>query len=1021
MRKQILLIAILLAMAPFFTFGQSSGKIVGVVKDAKSGELLPGVNISIEGTTYGAATDVDGYYVILNVPVGVYQLRASFIGYTELVQKGIRVSAGVTTEANFSLEETAIEGQAVVITAQRPLVEKHVTQSITLVTSEQLESLPIRGFNNVIATSNSVVVQNNEIYIRGGRSDEVGYYIDGASAVDPLTNTQSLYIIQEAVEELQVLAGGYNAEFGGANSGIIKTELKTGGTKYNFSLDYQTDDFSKTGEKFLGTYAYGHKYAIGTFSGPLLSNKARLFIAAENAYKRDRQVRFSEGFTFTNLKDLNSGEVIPIYSYPSGFTPQRRENQWAAQGTLLFDFSPVQFRLSGSWSDREQQFNSFRHDADRAARPNTPMLNVLNDRTFNDVFNNLLLSGKLTYVISPTSLVEGAVSFFNSKLDREDSYLGNEWWKWFDSTAVSNATNGEVTYMNRWEPKDDYLFNGIPFARRGDPYRAYRQHNQNYIGGALSWVTQAGRHHEIKLGGDLRSYKLRRFALGDVSAMRLLAQEADKLGMDTYTYLTSKDPATGNYYISPISWISNSVPDNYGYDVWGREADSDQYIEITNPDQTKSVVKVADAPRKPLFGSFYIQDKIEYNDLILNIGLRYDRFDSDSRRLKDPENITEDEQTNQIKEENWEDSPVFQQISPRLGFSFPVSDRTVFYMQYGKFVQMPELETMFAGSQRYNYEYLAGGFSFQNPSGYGLDPIRTTSYEIGFRQQIGSYAAFDIAGFYRNVRGQVQVDKVFATLGSFNILRNSDFATTKGFELSLSLRRIQRLQAQLNYTLQNAEGTASTRTTHIATIEQANSPRPTVINPLDYAQTHRGAISLDYRFGQNDGGIFLQNLGANLLFTFNSGHPFTLSQSTVGQANAYTSGTDYMNDPRSRIALEEVGGSTTPAVWNVDLRLDKAINLMRGLQATIYMRVQNLFNTKNTINVFQATGNAEDDGFYNNPSVPQRNAYLQAYGEDWLKMYEAINIKNGQAYWDQLGLQLYGNPRQIFFGIKFNY
>lgn len=1025
MAKQILLIAILLAMVPFFVFGQSSGKIVGVAKDAKSGELLPGVNISIEGTTYGAATDVDGYFVILNVPVGVYEVRASFIGYTDLVLKGIRVSAGVTTEQNFSLEETAIEGQAVVVTAQRPLVEKHVTQSVALVTSEELENIPIRGFNNVIATQNSVVVQDNQIYIRGGRPDEVGYYIDGAAAVDPLTNTQSIYVIQEAVEEFQVLAGGYNAEFGGANSGIIKTEMKTGGSKYNFSVDFQTDDFASTGDKFLGTYSYGHKYTIGTLSGPIAGNKVRFFVAAENAYKRDRTVRFSEGFTLTNLvdrntlnPDVNAGhpDIIEKYEYPDGFTPQRKEDQWAIQGTLLFDFSPLQFRMSGSWSDRSQQFNSFRDDIDGANRLETPMLNVLNQRTFDDVFTNLLLSGRLTYVISPTSLLEGTVSYFNSVLDREDSYFGNEWWKWFDSTAVAGATNGEVTYKNRWAPKEDYLFNGFPFARNGDPYRAYRRQDQSYIGGALNWVTQAGRHHEIKIGGDVRSYTLRRIVISNANAMALVGRGADQAGMDPYTYLTSINPATGNYYVDPIQWVPNAVPNNYGYDIWGREADEDQFLDVGQDTE----LKIADAPRQPLFTSAYVQDKIEYNDLILNIGLRYDRFDSDAPRLRDPENVEVDLSTGQLLESNWVDSPVFEQVSPRLGFSFPVSDRTVFYMNYGKFVQLPELETMFAGSQRRNYEYVASGFSFQNPVGYGIDPIRTTSYEVGFRQQIGTFAAFDVAGFYRNVKGQVQVDKLFGTVYTFNILRNSDFATTKGLELSLNLRRIQRLQAQLNYTLQNAEGTASTRTTHIAAIEQATQ-RPTVINPMDYAQTHRGSVMLDYRFGQNDGGPILQNLGANLLFTFNSGHPYTFSQSTVGQANAYTSGTNYMLDPRSRVALEEVGGSTTPMNWNMDFRLDKSFGLVKGLEATVYLRVLNLFNTQNTINVFQATGNAEDDGFYNNPGFAQRQSYLQTYGEDWLKTYEAINIKNGQAYWDELALQLYGNPRQIFLGIKLNY
>nr|NIU01007.1 TonB-dependent receptor [Nitrosopumilaceae archaeon]NIV13020.1 TonB-dependent receptor plug domain-containing protein [Fodinibius sp.]NIX61609.1 TonB-dependent receptor plug domain-containing protein [Nitrosopumilaceae archaeon] len=267
MKKRILFLLIIFLSAPFYLFGQSSGKIVGVVKDDATGEPLPGVNIIIEGTTLGAATDIDGYYVILNVPVGVYNVRANFVGYTNVVKEGVRISANVTEEVNFNLEETTVEGEAVIVSGQRPLVEKHVTQSVSLVTSEDLQSTPVRGLQSIVALQNSVIVQDDNIHIRGGREEEVGYYLDGASAIDPISNTQAVYVIQEAVEEYQVLAGGYTAEFGGANSGIIRTELKTGTPDYNFSLDFQTDKFADEGEEFLGTPSFRHHVGTATLSG----------------------------------------------------------------------------------------------------------------------------------------------------------------------------------------------------------------------------------------------------------------------------------------------------------------------------------------------------------------------------------------------------------------------------------------------------------------------------------------------------------------------------------------------------------------------------------------------------------------------------------------------------------------------------------------------------------------------------------------------------------------------------------
>jgi hypothetical protein len=1002
-KTKVLLLAIMLAFAPFYLFAQSSGKIVGVVKDKASGEPLPGVNISLDGTQYGAATDVDGFYVILNVPVGVYDVRASFVGYGEVVQTGVRVTADKTTEVNFTLEEATIEGQAVVITAEKPLVEKYTTQSVSLVTSEDLENIPVRGFNDVIATQNSVVVQDGNIHIRGGRDDEVGFYIDGASSVNPLSNTQSLYIIQEAVEEFQVLAGGYTAEFGGANAGIIRTELKTGSKDFKASIDFQTDKFASEGEKFLDTYSYRHHTGVATLSGPLFGDKVRFFVAGENTFKGDRAVRFSKGF---DLVQLNGGplidqrstaganpDTINSYVYPDGFTPKQEEDLWALQGTLSFDLSPLTVRLSASYSDRTRQHVSglgfFR----------TPMLDVLNNRFLESQFTNLLVSTKFTYVVNPKTIAEATVSFFNSEFNYSDSYFGEDWLKWYDSTAVAQHTNGAVAYRNAYRPRDPYFFSGFSFARDGDPVNNYTLRKQNYVGFALNLTSQMGRHHEVKFGGDYRGYKLRQFIVTP-SAISLL-------GDNNVTDI--KD-------IPKNAWVSNALPNNYGYDIYGNEADVDKF---------EDGVKVSQKPYEPVFAAFYVQDKIEYNDLIINAGLRYDYFDSKGRKFKDingPIETIVDANTNQLLDDAFVDLDAFQHVSPRLGFSFPVTEKTVFYMQYGKFVQMPELETIYAGNSALSRQMVNPRFSFQNPFGLGLEPVRTTSYEIGFRQQISSVAAFDITGFYRNIKGQVQVDRVEPTNGltPFNTLVNSDFATTKGMEFSLNLRRVNRIQAQLNYTLTQAEGTGSSRTSAVGALER-ETPRPTVISPLDYEQTHRGSVILDYRFGSEEGGPVFKNFGANMLIRFNSGHPYTFAKSEVGQSDAYASGVDYMTDPRSRRALEPVGSSRTPWNYNFDLRLDKTFKLMEDLQATVYMRVNNLFNTKNVINVYDATGLADDDGFYNNPNIEQRNSYLQQYGESWLNFYKTINIENGQAYWDLLGRELYGHPRQIFFGVKLSY
>ncbi|MEJ2537704.1 MAG: carboxypeptidase-like regulatory domain-containing protein, partial [Calditrichia bacterium] len=136
----------ILLLIPITIFAQSSGKLAGVVVDKSTGEPLPGVNVILEGTTQGSSTDIDGYYVILNVPVGVYTMRANYIGYKDYVVQNVRVSAGITTEINFSLEPTTLElEEAIVVTAERPLVEKNITSSVSLLTSKEIENVPVRG------------------------------------------------------------------------------------------------------------------------------------------------------------------------------------------------------------------------------------------------------------------------------------------------------------------------------------------------------------------------------------------------------------------------------------------------------------------------------------------------------------------------------------------------------------------------------------------------------------------------------------------------------------------------------------------------------------------------------------------------------------------------------------------------------------------------------------------------------------------------------------------------------------
>jgi len=313
-RRFVLLTLFLFAHAQLFS--STSGKITGYITDVDNGEPIAGANITLENTSLGAVSDLDGYFVIMNVSAGLYAIRAQYIGYSDVLITDVRVYASTTADITIELQQTAIElAETIEIVAQRPLVEKNFTHSYAVVTADEIENISIRGLDNILNLQAGVVVQNGQVHIRGGRGDQTGYYVEGSSITTPFDNARSLSLIQNAMEEMQVLTGGYQAEYGGAVSGIVLTELKTGKPGLQLSFEAQTDNFVDNGEKFLDTYSYGHSIITGTIGTPVYFDNVRFFGALENEYIADWRKRFSSGFTFRELVDtylLKSATGRPV-------------------------------------------------------------------------------------------------------------------------------------------------------------------------------------------------------------------------------------------------------------------------------------------------------------------------------------------------------------------------------------------------------------------------------------------------------------------------------------------------------------------------------------------------------------------------------------------------------------------------------------------------------------------------------------------------------------------------------------
>jgi outer membrane receptor protein involved in Fe transport len=1018
MKRNFLAFMLVALLVPALLLAGTTGKIKGKVADRESGEPLPGANVLLVGTTFGAASDFNGEFVILNVPPGLYTVKSTFIGYQEVSIANIRVNADLTTEVDFKMPTTAVEVGEVNIVAERPLVNKNATNAVRIQSAEDIQNLPIRGVGAAVALQPGVVVQDGLLYIRGGRNDEVGYYLEGAATRDANSGNNAITVIPEALEELQVQAGGFNAEFGGANAGIVRQTLKSGGRDYHFSIQGETDNLADPGSKFLNTYSYGHTDYTITFSGPMpkTNNKLRFFLAGQNVFDRDRVAQFWKGFDFNNAPTYvdehnfplvftnNSGEALEALVQQKGIhmrdglTPNAARQQWVGNGTLVYDANPFIFRLGGSFSfQRQDAIGGFPDYA----------INLFNrDRTRVDDLSSGLVNLKFTHLLSSRSFYEVNLNYFDRRGTNYDPYFKQNFWAYWDS--VANADQGVTFYRwdnpTLWRGGNTFDIHGFDFLAPGTPSSGfginngmvgapYSKNKRNYFGGSLAFTTQL-RSHEIKFGGSYERWTARALSLEARAQLN-----AARNSPDTFRRALAGDPeALGSFRVAEGAYQVFT----YGYDPFGNE------INVDGPD----------GPRNPQYFSGYLQDRFEISDLVINAGLRLDVIDNDDFVFRNGANPPWDRNDHGLFLDQLVKKDANVEFSPRLGLAFPVTDRTVFHLQYGKFVQAPAFVNIYNGSAWYDAIF-TGGTSFQTGLvGIGLDPEKTVQYEIGFNQQFADNAAFDVTLFYKNISDQLQTARILtdptSPASSYNALINGDFATTSGLELSLNLRRTNRVAAQVNYSYSRSLGTGSVPNSAIAGIELGQE-LPTVISPLDFDRSHRGSINLDYRFGKGDGGKILQRTGLNLLFTFTSGHPFTLAQGDFGQQDPSSAGE--ITDPRSRIPLENVNASLTP--WNaqMNLRLDRTIAL-GALETNIYFYVQNLTDRQNAVNVFERTGNPYNDGFLDNAALS--SAIVQANGGPaYVALHRAINLDgNGTNYSRNTGLQLLGQPRTFRVGMR---
>lgn len=280
-----------------------TGKLSGKITDRQTGEPLPGANVLIEKHSLGAAADFKGEYTLLNIPPGIYTVRVSFLGYKTITVENVKIQVDQTTTLNVELSTESITVDEVVVTAKAPLIQKDLTSTISTITREKIENLPVASFTELLSLQAGVVGDGSNLHIRGGRSNEVAYLIDGMYVKDPLLGGLAASINNDAIQEMSLLSGTFNAEYGNALSGVVNIVTRDGSEKYQGKIELRSSEFGVERYSRLRELRFN-----GSFEGPLWSSRSRFFLSAEQD-KRGSYLPFGYNRAHTGFLKISSSEL----------------------------------------------------------------------------------------------------------------------------------------------------------------------------------------------------------------------------------------------------------------------------------------------------------------------------------------------------------------------------------------------------------------------------------------------------------------------------------------------------------------------------------------------------------------------------------------------------------------------------------------------------------------------------------------------------------------------------------------
>ncbi len=469
-----------LVIVPAAVLAGTTGKISGVVRERGKGPL-PGVTVIVEGTRFGAIADDQGRYTIINVPAGTYTVRGRIVGYADYIVNDVDVQPDFTTDINLDLAPDAIQQTPVIVEAGRPLIQKDATGTTRFLSSEDIQNLPTRGYRDAAALQTGIVnFQRNidrenqntpTLIVRGGRPNEVAYYVDGFSQQDPLTGNSTTNISNNAIEEVVVMTGGFNAEYGKVSSGVINVITREGGPKYFGSVEAVSDIISGG---WVGTNRYDYNIYDASFGGPVIPNSDKLtfYLSGERRWYGDRSPRvLPSNLESFMTENLSANEGMQINNGLSGWTGQAKL-AWKAADAINVKVGGLSSRDDWRVFTQAYLFNP------------EPMPRYLD--------KNWSAFGQLNHTLNTTSFYGVSLNYFQTERPRGDGVF-------FDDLTGYSQPDGNPTFES-----------GRPyFWDAGHVFDDYLRRKSSYWGVKGDYTNQINRYHQLKGGAEFQRHTLR--------------------------------------------------------------------------------------------------------------------------------------------------------------------------------------------------------------------------------------------------------------------------------------------------------------------------------------------------------------------------------------------------------------------------------------------------------------------------------------------------------------------------------